>query len=74
MAKNRLWKIDTFTARAHTQDQRTHTRLLNLKGAALANTYFRPDRKLFAWDIDIPFDGIRHAERILGAKCESLVL
>jgi hypothetical protein len=68
MKTNSLWKLHYRNICCHTTDARLHTRLLSMAGAFLANVYFR-NQKRIAWDIDIPSDKIKIAEKLLGVKC-----
>jgi hypothetical protein len=68
-AKNAIWRLHFRAVRCHTADQKTHTRLLAMAGAILANVHF-VGRRRTAWDIDLPADKIRIAERLLGVVCD----
>jgi hypothetical protein len=69
MANNRIWKIDYKTIRAHTDDQKSHTKLLHMAGSVLSNTYFKNER-IVGWDIDLPIYNSKNAERILQTTLE----
>jgi hypothetical protein len=65
MIQNEIWKIDYRTIRCHVENQRQKTRLLNLKGATVANVYFFHE-KIVGWDVDVHPDKLRFSENILG--------
>jgi hypothetical protein len=67
--KNELWQLDFRTIRGHTNEQKTKTRLLKIKGSEIANTYFFHG-KVIAWDIDNHLDKVKLFEKILGVPCD----
>ena len=67
--KNELWQMDYRTIRGHAIERKTVTRLLKIKGSAIANTYFYHG-KCIGWDVDNDPEKVKAFERILGVKCD----
>lgn len=69
MAKDAIWRLHFRTVRCHTEKTTIKTQLLAFAGAGLANTYYWHE-KAFAWDVDVPSDSVKKAERAMGVKCD----
>jgi hypothetical protein len=68
--RNEIWKLHYRLIRCHTESAPLKTRLLKMKDADLANTYFFHER-VFGWDIDLPVSSTKQAENALGVKCDN---
>ncbi len=66
-----IWKLCYNTIRCHIESKGLRTRLLKMRDSEIVNTHFDAHSgKTIGWDVDVPLDRVKIAERMLRTTCD----